>query len=298
MAYGLRIRSEVALPELVKAEGVADVTVRFGSVNHPPPETSENGLLWATEDEACLLFPELAGSFLIREGREIVADPIPGADKRWVRSVVLGPCMGALLYQRGWLTLHASATSVGGRVVAFMADRGRGKSTMAAAMCARGHRLVADDVTAVKDGGSRPVVSPGYPLLKLWPSAAAAIGENPDTLLQIEPNKPKVNRRGLRANLEFSSKLLPLGCIYVLDQGDALEIEPLRSQEALVELIRNTYGRRLFQAVRRSSHLHQCADVVSSVPMRRLKRPKSLAALSDVVRLVEEDLAQISSEIH
>jgi hypothetical protein len=292
-AYGLRIRSELALPELAESGSAADVTIRFGSVDHSQMGLPEDGLLWATEDEACISFAGI-GSFLVRGGREIVVDPAPGEDERWVRNAVLGPVMGALLYQRGWLTLHASATSSGGAAVAFMADQRWGKSTMAAAMCAHGHHLVADDITAVKNDGDRPIVSPGYPLLKLWPEAAAAVGENPAALLEIMPN---VHKRGLRARRESSPEPLPLGCIYVLDQGDAPEIEPLRSQEALIEVVRNTYGRRLFQAVRTGSHLHQCADVINSVPVRRLKRPYSLTALSDVVRLVEEDLAQIASDV-
>lgn len=254
-------------------------------------ETHESGLLWATEDEACLYFAQI-GSFLVRAGREIVVDPVPGEDERWVRGVLLGPVMAALLYQRGWLTLHASAIAVGGAVVAFVADRGWGKSTTAAAMCARGHRLVADDVTAVKTDGSHPIVSPGYPLLKLRPGAAAAVGEDPATLLQIMPDAYKF---GLRPRREFSLDPLPLVCIYVLDRENApaAAIEALRPQEALVELIRNTYGHKLFQAVRRSSHLQQCADIVSKVPVRLLKRPHSLTALTDVLRLVEEDLARL-----
>lgn len=287
-AYGLRVRSELALPELVESGGAADVNIRFGSVGYAATNAPENGLLWATEDEACISFAEI-GSFLVRGGREIVVDPVPGEDERWVRNAVLGPALGALLYQRGWLTLHASATSVDGEVVAFMADQRWGKSTMAAAMCAHGHRLVADDITAIENDGGRPTVSPGFPLLKLWPEAAAAVGENPAALLEIMPD---VHKRGLRTRRESSTESLPLGCIYVLDHGDTPEIEPLPAQEALIEVIRNTYGRRLFQAVRTGPHLHQCADVVNSVPVRRLKRPYSLAVLPDVVRLVEEDFAK------
>lgn len=284
-SYGLRIRSELALPELSQVESADDVSIQFGSVNVSRTESPVNGLLWASEDEACLSFEEI-GSFLVRQGREIVIDPAPGEDERWVRNAVMGPVMGTLLYQRGWLTLHASSISLGGKAVAFMADRGWGKSTMAAAMVARGHDLVADDVTAVKSDGNGPVVTPGHPLLKLWPDAAASVNEDPDTLPEIAPGAYK---RNLRARRRFPSDSLPLGCIYVLDGGDTLEIESLRPQEALMELIRNTYGRELLQSVRSASHLRQCADVVKCVPIRRLKRPNSLEALPDVVRLVEED---------
>jgi hypothetical protein len=296
-AYGMRVRSELALPELPKAYGpvelgeAADVNVRFGSVSASEADLSEGGLLWAKEDEACISFARI-GSFLVREGREIVVDPARCEDVRWLRGVLLGPAMAALLYQRGWLTLHASAVDVGGMAVAFVADRGWGKSTTAAAMCARGHRLVADDVTAIETGDGRPIVTPGYPLLKLMPGAAVAVGEDPATLLEILPDAYKF---GLRSDRRFSSTPLPLGCIYVLGRENASEpvIEALARQEALVELIRNTYGQRLFQSVRSSSHLHQCAGVVNSVPVRLLQRPHSLEALSDVLRLVEEDIAGI-----
>jgi len=287
-AYGLRIHSELALPELAESGGAADVTIRFGSLGYASTDAPGNGLLWANEDEVFLSFARI-GAFLVRGGREIVVDPAPGEDMRWARNAVLGPVMGALLYQRGRLTLHASATSVGGAVVAFMADQRVGKSTTAAAMVARGHSLLADDITAIENHGGRLSVSPGYPLLKLWPEAAAAVGENPAALLEIMPD---VHKGGLRTRRESSTESLPLGCIYVLDRGDAPEIVPLRPQAALIEVIRNTYGRQLFQAVRTGSHLHQCAEVVNSVPIRRLKRPHSLAALPDVVQLVEVDLAR------
>jgi hypothetical protein len=293
LSYGLRISSELALPELTLADGAADVTIRFGRVDILQAQAPVNGLLWAEEDEACLSF-ERIGSFLVRQGREIVVDPAPGEDERWVRNAVMGPVMGTLLYQRGWLTLHASSTAVNGMAVAFMADRGWGKSTMAAAMVTSGHHLIADDITAIKTNGSGPVVSPGYPLLKLWPEAAASVKEDPATLPEIAPGAYK---RSLHVRRKLSSAPLSLGCIYVLDQGNALEIESLRPQEALTELIRNTYGRELLQAVRPASHFQQCADVVNSVPIRRLRRPYSLGALFDVVRVVEEDLVQVADKV-
>jgi serine kinase of HPr protein (carbohydrate metabolism regulator) len=65
-----------------------------------------------------------------------------------------------LLQQRGRLVLHASAVTVDLGVVAFMGGPGWGKSTMAAAMYARGHSIVADDVTAVRADKAHPVVHP------------------------------------------------------------------------------------------------------------------------------------------
>lgn len=288
-AYGLNISSALALPELVPTEGSADLAVRFGRVERARPEALESGCVRATAEEVHLFWEE-AGAFLVREGREIVVDPVPGVDERMLRVVVLGPALGALLYQRGWLTLHASCVEVEGGAVAFIGEKGWGKSTMAATMCARGHRLVADDVTAVRvDGASRPTVYPGYPQLKLWPDAAAFLGEDPDELPQLVPIAQKLARRALR---EFSTRPLPLRCVYVLGGGDVPEIRPLDPQEALIELIRHTYGRELFRAVGTRSHFLRCTGVVNEVRISSLKRPSSLSGLSDLARLVEGDLEQ------
>jgi hypothetical protein len=286
-AYGLNISSSIALPELMPAEGTADLTVRFGTVEQVHPEISASGCIRATAEHVHLFWEE-AGAFLVRGGREIVIDPAPGIDERVLRLVILGPGLGTVLYQRGWLTLHASSVDVGGEAVAFMGEKGEGKSTMAAAMCAKGHQLLADDVTAVQlTGAGDPSVYPGYPQLKLWPDVVASLGEDPDTLPQLVPIMQKRTRRVIR---EFAVEPLSLRRIYVLGSGDAPEIRSLKPQEALVELIRHTYGRELFPAVATRSHFLRCTSVVNTVPVNSLKRPYSLSKLSDLARLVEEDL--------
>jgi hypothetical protein len=292
-AYGLKINSALALPELMPAEGRADLIVRLGKVELANLDRSASGCIRATSGEVHLFWKE-AGAFLVRDGREIVVDPAQGIDERILRLVVLGPGLGALLYQRGWLTLHASSVDVGGEVVAFLGEKGEGKSTMAAALCARGHHLVADDITAVRvtDVGD-PSAYPGYPQLKLWPDAVASLGEDPDTIPQLVPVAQK---RARRVTTGFAIKPLPLRRIYVLGGGDSPEITPLRPQEALVQLIRHTYGRELLQAVESRSHFLRCTRVVNKVPINSLNRPYTLFGLSDVARLVEDDLAHGGGE--
>ncbi|HSK83236.1 MAG TPA: hypothetical protein VK902_07490 [Rubrobacter sp.] len=219
----------------------------------------------------------------------MIVDPKPGADERVLRVCVLGPVLGALLYQRGLLALHASTVAVGREAVAFVGEKGMGKSTLAAALCARGHRLVADDITAVWfDERDRPITYPGYPQLKLWPQAAAFLGHPPGSLPRLEPG---LEKRARRMTTAFSTAAIPLKCIYILDEGEDIEIESVLPQEALLELIQHSYGRKLLQTVRTSSHFVQCTSVVRSVPVRSLRRPYRLGTLPELTRKVEEDLA-------
>jgi hypothetical protein len=286
-AYGLNIRSDLLLPELLSAEGEPDVVIRLGKVDSPLP-ADEEGLIHATEGKAFLFFRDL-GKVLVREGREIIIDLVPGANDSVLRLVILGPGIGAILYQRGQLTLHASAVAVEGEAIAFMAERGWGKSTTAAAMHSRGYWLVSDDIAALRfeDAGDVPMMVPGYPQFKLWPEAAALLGDVPEELPRLNPD---LEKRGRPVSTAFASAPLPLKRIYLLDQGEVPEIEPLSPQESFSSLLHHTYGRLLFQAVRTSSHFLQCARVVKSVPIRRLRRPYSLGVLPEVARLIEEDL--------
>ena len=130
------------------------------------------------------------------------------------------------------------------------------------------------------------MVAPGFPRLKLWPDSAVALGCDPKAMPQLHP---KLEKRARSVNRGFPSAPLPLKQIYVLAEGSALGIERLQPQEALVELIRHTYGIRLLQNTRPPSHLQQYAAVVNAVPVCRLTVPRNLSLLPDLARLVEED---------
>lgn len=286
-AYNLNVHSALSLPELAPGGRAADVMVAFGDVRLPFSTPADQGCIRATSEEALLFWVEV-GAFSIRGGREIVIDPVPEVDERLLRLVILGPAMGAVLYQRGWMTLHASAVNVAGNAVAFMGEQGWGKSTMAAAMCARGHRLLADDITPVWiDGEGSPMVCPGYPQIKLWPDAVASLGEDVRALPRLNP---LLEKRARPANREFLADPLPLRRIYVLGLGQDAELELLRPQESLLELIRHTYGRKLFQAMGTSAHFLKCASLANETTMYNLRRPSALSRLSESTHLVEEDL--------
>jgi hypothetical protein len=295
LAYGLGIQSALSLPELVPGKA-GDVVIRLGKVDRLPPEAISAGVYSEATTREVYLFWEEVGAFLVRRGHEIIVEPAPGIEERALRLMVLGPALGVLLHQRGRLVLHASAVAIDGGAVAFLGGPGWGKSTTAAALHAQGHGIVADDVTAVRLDTDCPTVSPGFPQLKLWPEAAiSSLGDDLQTLPRLHPELDKRARHVARA---FPSATLPLRRIYVLAEGESQGIEPLQSQEALVELIRHSYVSALLQAAKASSHFLQCSSVVETVPIRCLRRPRSLPDLPVLARLVEEDLAQSQEHSH
>src|SRR5207245_9077648 len=82
---------------------------------------------------------------------------------------------------------------------------------------------------------------------------------------------------------------VPLDRLSVLAEGEGPAIEPLSPREALVELLRHSYGARTLQAIRTAEHFRQCARVAAEVPVARLRFPRSFALLDRVARMIEED---------
>jgi hypothetical protein len=292
--YGLGVHSPLLLPELIAKEREADVTIRFGSVDHlPSVSAGTRQRICVTAEDTCFVVEQI-GTFLIQGGREIVVDPAARVEDAELRLCILGPALALLLHQRGQLVLHASAIAAAGGAVALLGDSGWGKSTLAAALYARGHTVVADDVVAVDaaievGNGREQRVVPGFPQLKLWPEAAAALGYAPGTLPRLHH---RIEKRVLGVASGFACEPLPLSRVYVLAEGQEQVVEPLRSQEALLELVRHSYCARFLHAADAATHFRQCASVAHRVPLRRLRAPRSLAALPDLTRLVEQDLTE------
>jgi hypothetical protein len=286
VAYGLQIASALRLPELPEGEGAPDVVIHLGRLDPPAGVPDDPArAAWADARTVHFYLPGI-GTFLVRDGREIIVDPAPGASPQLLRLVILEPASALLLHQRGFLVLHASAVALGGAAVGFLGAPGQGKSTTAAALVARGHPLLADDVLVVRTDTAAPVVHPGYPQLKLWPETALTIGEAPEGLFELHP---LIHKRLRRAAEGFSSAPLPLRALYLLADGPVFAREPVRTREALIELVRNSYCARLLKTGGALEHFRQCASLAERGAVHRLLRPRDLSALPALVRLLEQD---------
>lgn len=285
-AFGLDIHSDLPLPELHPGGGRTDVEIRCrrGTLGGTPPEDDAV----VTPDASRIVWTDV-GAFTVRGGRDILVEPLDGADDRQVRMGVLGPAMAALLQQRGVLALHASVVDVGGLGVAFIGESGAGKSTTAAALESRGHAVVGDDLAPVVLGPAGPQVFPGSPQLRLWPDSLTALGHDPASLPLLEPDREKRTRDvAARAN---PRQPLPLVRVYLLDWGEDVRITPLSPRDAFVELLRHSYGVHWMHAVAGVGQFAFRAEVARRVPVHRLTRPRDLGALAELITRVEADLA-------
>ena len=146
---------------------------------------------------------------------------------------------------------------------------------------------------AIDINSSSPMVIPGFPQVKLWPDSANAIGHAPESLPRLNAQTSKLAHR---LTSGFLQQPLPLKSIYVLAFGDHPEILPLQPQESFIELVRHSRAVNLLCDPNFVSfHFHQCQKLVSNISLCRLQRQRSLAALPEIIKLIEDDLSDINS---
>lgn len=290
-AYGLKISSELPLPELTVSEGKGEISIRLGKVTKPAGSLLQKeealGIHFYIESLEAYLFWEDMGAICIAGGEEIIIDPLPGVDQKVIRLYLLGTAFGILLHQRRMLPLHASGVGMDGKGVAFLGESGCGKSTLTAALYARGHVLIADDILAIPAAGEIPEIYPAFPRLKLWQDTASALGYSTESSLRLHPDYEKFN---IPVQQNFSQKSLPLCRAYVLSEAEEPSITPLTSQQALFEWTRHIYRLELLPLNQVTACFLQCVEIASKTPLFSLKMPHSFNPLSDLILQLEDDI--------
>jgi len=294
--FGLRIQSEIPLPELFPAdwEGPPDVTIRHGIV---PLSGLSSGI--EAQGAALILSVPDVGRFRIEAGREIIADPDPGTPERNFRLFLLGSAFGALLHQRGLLPLHANAIEIDGRAVAFLGESGAGKSTLAAWFLDHGHRVVADDVTVVGFEAGQAIAVPGLPRLRLWSDALRATGRD-----------SRVYPRSYRGHVEIDKfdvaierrtavcEPMPLAAIYLLDGIARFEFTGLSGVEAAEMLFAHTYRGSFLSAARtHRAHWMSCMRLAGGTPMFKLSRVREFDRLEEQCAGILAHVARASGNV-
>ncbi|MHC4197747.1 MAG: hypothetical protein ACYSRP_07535 [Planctomycetota bacterium] len=295
---GLRVVSELRIPEWSVFEepqpfGEAEVFFTLKDTPDGQPAWAENHPFISLE-EYRFYTPE-AGYYRVREGREIVVKPAPGAMISTVQLFLLGSAWSALCYQRGLSVFHASAVQVEDEAVAFCAHQGMGKSTMAAWLAVRGHALVSDDLTRFDiPVQGQLTIYPSAPRLKLWRDALSALEWSSE---ELERDHFRFEKFYLPWTGVRQQQPLPLRAIYLLEWGE-WNITRLSGGTALHRFVSAaTHRGALLEPMGQlGAYWHQCLELVSRVPVWELKRPRDLPAMGQTVDLLASHWASIKQE--
>jgi hypothetical protein len=297
-AYGLRVASDIPLPELAVTapSGAADLTIRRRARLELPPEAA-NAASWHrfAPEGAAFRWAEVGAFAVSARGDRIDAAPAPGVGDALLAFPLLGPVLAEALRRQGHLVLHASAVEIGGAGVALLADKGTGKSTAAAALLGHGARLLADDLTALRPGTWE--IPPGFGQVKLAPEALAA--HRPPGAR----TRPAVHAAIGKARVLLPDLLapgpVPVRRLYVLARGgggDAPAVAPLPPEAALPALLRFAYASRFGRAAvdgpAAATLFRQAAALAGLGLLRRLDLPEGLDRLAELHPAVARDLGE------
>lgn len=283
-AYQLTIASELALPELLPADTEeADVQIRFACVSRDGLADGKQlrPFLWAGENALWLDIADVA-RFLIRDGNEILIDPVPGIDDDTIRLFLLGSAFGALLFQRDLLVIHGNSVRIGEQCLICVGPSGIGKSTLAAAFLQRGFDILADDIVPVNKEGQ---ALPGFPRIKLWQDAADQFTINTAELRRIRPEMEKFNL-SVKA---MQQQALPVRWVFILCYDDIsdIRIEPISGMEKFRPLRNNTYRAKFLEGMNlKAQHLCLCGKLAGQIRLARLIRPREGFVVEKVVDAV------------
>jgi hypothetical protein len=165
---------------------------------------------------------------------------------------------------RGLLAMHGGAFTLGDRAWMILATKGGGKSSTLAALHTAGHVILTDDLVIVSEG--RILAGPRCIDLKV----------DPESILGREMVHERLGERR-RILLPDHEQPVPLGGAFLLEYGEHIGLEPV------------PVGERIMKASD-----HRALDKtdprlvlgLAKVPMWTLKRPRDLARLGDVVKLL------------
>lgn len=286
-AYGLIIKCAIPLPDLVESDGAADVVMRFGKVASIDQSQLNSDFNMQFKGDRAFFSYRGLGSCEVIHGREIVGEPEKTMDEGVMSILAQGPGISILLHQRGFLTLHACCVKIGKYAHAFMGPSGTGKSTIAAALHVRGHGLMSDDVTVIDNFGPEPAAYPGYPGLHLLPDVADLFRDRLDKPTNIDAQDQKAK---FLVHRGFPQSAVPIKRVYLVSDGPNVEILPLDGHKAVYELVNNSYWIRLTHDFRPASYFMQCARLCAQIPIKRLTRPRRGSALSELAKIVEDDV--------
>lgn len=297
--FGLRIRSEILLPELFAAAvmGEPDIRIwRSSALSTPKPDDDGH------KDVVVLTIPEV-GRYRIGCGREIAVEQDLSAPDRNVRLYLLGSAFGVLLLQRGLLPLHANAIEIGGKAVAFMGASGSGKSTLAAWFSRQGYDLIADDVCVVgfsSIGG--PYVAPGLPRLRLWAEALGLLGfESAIYERSYVGGDDEYDKFDVPiSRSDVTGRDLHLGAIFLLDRGADFSVTKMGGVEAADAVFANTYrGSYLSMINGQENHWRSATRLVRETPIYRATRQWGLEQFDEQCRLLlREAVRVVRSDSH
>ena len=255
--------------------------------------TFPDGTLWTafyrTNDGYLLRFPDLADFQVSADALHVTGFPVPEVSDATVQHLYLNQVLPLVLSKQGKLVFHASAVEVAGGALAFAAESGRGKSTLAASFAVSGFRFLTDDGLVVEPTADGHRILPSHPSIRLWEDSEVALVAPGVRTAPALPFTPK-SRFLAGDEIRFCDQPRPLRRVYFLGNGKVvtLAFQRLSAAEALVEWVKHSFLLDVEEKPRLASHFDQVAKLANQPIHYRLDYPRRFEDLACVRAAIVE----------
>jgi hypothetical protein len=229
-----------------------------------------------------------AGWYLVDAEAGRIAVPSDGSSMTLTAEIRLfGVPSSLLALHRGDVAVHAACVEIGSRSVLLAGPSRHGKTTLAAAFAAAGHRVLTEDMTRCAMG-SLPAVYPGPAAMRLRSDTADALQNRDGAEVVAEGDRLFViaapEARGDGAAVPLA------GVVFLRDGGEVPVLEEARAATAIPDLWALTFT--LPTTASRAAAFDRLTTLARTVPALNLRRELRFDTLPRVVELVEEFVAR------
>lgn len=287
----LAVASTVPLSGLRETGAPADITITYGAVDRDgwsavQTWSGDDGTAWLSIERGGagyrLTFPQLVCVVSADGARVTIGAHPPAAE---LEHLLLHQVLPLAVSRRGRLVLHACAVETPSGAIAFFGESGAGKSTLAAAHCARGLPLVADDALVIDLADDGAHAWPTADGLRLWADTVPAAGVRPRAL-------ETAGGRKLRVPAALATARVPLARIVLVGETllRGITVHPLRAGAARMAILPHVFRLDVTDTAESRAIFDSVHALAGCVPVRRVNYPDGLELLDGVVDAILHDL--------
>jgi hypothetical protein len=313
LIHGIRLGSSVPFPEFVRSDsGQVDVELfvkpqQLDGLGRVSPKQclisgvyerlqggTEFFAMYGFDSHYLLRWKHLADFKVARDGSWITCCPWQGASWVDIRPFFLGRVLPLALNLQGVITLHSSAVLLPQGAVAFVAESGTGKSTLASLFGSMGHTLITDDVLAVTEDSCGFSAAFGSPQVRLTEESLDFLVPKLGHSIDLERDYDKKRLMvGDRKSVDNSTHF-PLRTVYLIgrkrdEDAQGIQIDLLTPKVALPILMKYVTNIVLFEPDHFARQFSSIARLVQRVAVKRIEYPTGLELLPSVCDAVTND---------
>jgi hypothetical protein len=292
--YGLNIKSEIELPEAyeISATTNIEVIISYGIMPDFILDKKANGSYSSVfQREYSWVYYEDEGDFLMLHGKEIIVMLANQYNLKHIRAIILGTCLGNILYQRETIAIHGGAVVLGDKAVVVSGVSGAGKTTVSMALREKGAKFLADDTVVAIAESENIYAYPGYPQQKMCKDTVTRFGVDINSLIELEEERDKY---AVELKKEFCNVKRAIHLLVFLDiaEGDELIVEELQGNDKLQYLLQNQYAIDSFKRGGMNQTIfRKCVECANQVKMILIARPRGKDCSEKISNIIINNLA-------